>query len=157
MEKAGRKGMKIGIAVALSVAVAATVAFGFSVPGLGKFEKVKATNGVVAIPAAKVSDGNAHYYRLTDGGKELNFFLVKGSDGAIHSAFDACDVCFKEKKGYVQQGDQMVCKNCNQKFPIVRIGAASAGGCNPSHLSAKIDGSSVRISVSDLKAGARFF
>jgi uncharacterized membrane protein len=157
MEKVCKKGMKYGIAVALSLVVAVTVAFGFSMPGLGKYEKVKANNGVVVIPVSKVSDGSAHYYRLADGGKELNFFLVKGSDGVIHSAFDACDVCFKEKKGYVQQGDQMVCKNCNQKFPIARIGAASAGGCNPSHLSAQIDGASVRINVSDLKAGARFF
>jgi uncharacterized membrane protein len=157
MEKKRSNGVKYGVLVGLSLLAAVTAAFGFSIPGMGKFEKVKPVNGAVTVPLAKVSDGTAHYYRLDDGGKELNFFIVKGSDGAIHTAFDACDVCFKEKKGYVQQGDQMLCKNCNQKFAIARIGATSGGGCNPSHLPAKVDGKTVTITVADLKSGARFF
>jgi uncharacterized membrane protein len=157
MEKMCKRGMKIGGAVALITAIAVTVAFGFGIPGFGKYEKVKPVNGVVSVPLSKVSDGKAHYFTFADGGKELKFFLVKGNDGAIHSAFDACDVCFREKKGYDQQGDQMVCKNCNQKFPISRIGASSGAGCNPSHLSAQLAGSTLRISVADLKAGSRFF
>jgi len=157
MNKAGKNGVKYGVLVGLSLLVAVSVAFGFNIPGFGKFEKLKPVNGAVTVPIAKVSDGKAHYYRVTDGGKDLNFFIVKGSDGAIHAAFDACDVCFREKKGYVQQGDQMVCTNCNQKFAITRIGAASGGGCNPSHLQAKVDASTVRVNLADLKAGARFF
>ena len=157
MLKICKNGIKLGILVSLSLLVAATVAFAFSIPGMGKFEKVKPVNGAVIIPVAKVSDGKAHYYRLADGGKEINFFIVKGSDGALHTAFDACDVCFREKKGYEQQGDKMICKNCNMKFAIVRIGAASSGGCNPSHLPAKVDAANVSISVADIKAGARFF
>jgi uncharacterized membrane protein len=157
MEKFCKNGVKYGVLVGLSLLVAVTVAFSFSIPGMGKYEKVKPVNGVVTVAASKVSDGKAHFFTLVDGGKELNFFIVKGSDGVIHTAFDACDVCFREKKGYVQQGDQMLCKNCNQKFAIARIGAASGGGCNPSHLPAKVDGANVRISVLDLKTGARFF
>jgi uncharacterized membrane protein len=157
MEKMGRRSAKIGGAVAFIIVVAVTVAFGFGIPGFGKYEKVKPVNGVVNLAVSKVSDGKAHYFSYADGGKELKFFLVKGSDGAIHSAFDACDVCFHEKKGYEQQGEQMLCKNCNQKFSVNRIGATSGGGCNPSHLSAQVAGSTVRISVADLKAGARFF
>lgn len=152
-----KKGLKFGVLVSLSLAVAATVAFAFSIPGMGKFEKVKPVNGNVVIPVSQVSDGKAHYYRLNDGGKEINFFVVKGSDGILHTAFDACDVCFKEKKGYQQADDKMVCQNCNMKFAITRIGASSSGGCNPSHLPAKISASSVTISVNDLKGGARFF
>jgi uncharacterized membrane protein len=157
MENKRKNGVKYGVLVGLSLIALVTAAFGFNIPGMSKFEKVKPVNGVVTIPVAKISDGTAHYYRLADGGKELAFFVVKGSDGVIHTAFDACDVCFKEKKGYVQQGDQMLCKNCNQKFAISRIGAASGGGCNPSHLPAKVDAKNVSITVSDLKAGARFF
>ena len=157
MERTRKNGVKYGVLVGLSLLTLVTAAFGFAFPGLSKYEKVKPVNGVVTVPVAKISDGAAHYFRLADGGKELNFFIVKGSDGIIHTAFDACDVCFKEKKGYVQAGNQMQCKNCNQKFAIARIGAASGGGCNPSHLPAKVDARSVTISVADLKAGARFF
>jgi uncharacterized membrane protein len=157
MEFKAKNGVKFGVFLGLFLVALVTAAFGFAIPGVSKFEKVKPVNGVVTIPVAKVSDGSAHYYRLVDGGKDLNFFIVKGSDGVVHTAFDACDVCFKEKKGYVQAGDQMTCKNCNQKFAIARIGAASGGGCNPSHLPAKVDAKSVSIGVADLKAGARFF
>lgn len=157
MVQQNKKGLQTLIIALVALAAMATVAVAFSLPGMGKYEKVKPVNGVVTIPVAKVNDGKAHYYKLVDGGKEINFFIVKGSDGQFHTAFDACDVCYREKKGYEQQGDKMNCNNCNQKFAINKIGASSGGGCNPSHLSAKIDASSVTISVTDLKAGARFF
>jgi uncharacterized membrane protein len=157
MNKLGKNGMKYLLLVAASLLVAVGVAFSFSIPGFGKFEKLKPANGMVTVPVAKVSDGQAHYFKVEEGGKEIRFFIVKGSDGRLHTAFDACDVCYREKKGYVQQGDQMICTNCNQKFAVTRIGAASSGGCNPSFLTAKADASTVRVSLADLKAGARFF
>ena len=153
----GSKVVKYGVIVCLALLAMVTAAFAFNIPGLGKYQKVKSASGTVAIAVAEVSDGSVHYFRLEEGGKGLNFFIVKGKDEAIHTAFDACDVCFKEKKGYQQAGDQMQCKNCNQKFAITRIGAASGGGCNPSYLPAKVVGKNVTISVSDLKSGARFF
>jgi len=156
MVLSSKKGFK-ALLVSLALVAMATVAFAFSLPGMGKYEKVKPVSGSVTIPVAKVSDGKAHYYRFSDAGKEISFFIVKGGDGQLHTAFDACDVCYREKKGYEQQGDKMNCLNCNQKFAINRIGAASAGGCNPSHLPAKIDAAKVTFSVTDLKQGARFF
>uniref|UniRef100_C6E3X4 Membrane iron-sulfur containing protein FtrD-like domain-containing protein n=1 Tax=Geobacter sp. (strain M21) TaxID=443144 RepID=C6E3X4_GEOSM len=152
-----RKGLKYLLLVSLLLLVAATAAFAFNLPGMGKYDKVKPVNGRVTIPVSKVSDGKAHFFKVADGAKEISFFIVKGSDGVLHTAFDACDVCYREKKGYEQLGDKMVCKNCGMKFASVRIGAASSGGCNPSHLPAKIDAANVSITVDDLKTGARFF
>jgi uncharacterized membrane protein len=157
MGRNGKNGMNFGLVVFLVLLAGVTAAFAFNLPGVGKYEKVKPVNGMVFVALNKVNDGTAHFYRLEESGKEFRFFIVKGSDGAIHTAFDACDVCFKEKKGYVQAGDKMQCKNCNQKFAITRIGASSGGGCNPSHLPAKVDGRGVSIAVSDLVGGARFF
>ena len=141
---------------ALTLVTVAT-AGAFSLPGLGKYEKVKATNGAVTIPVNDLSDGKAHFFQFSDGGKEIKFFVVKGSDGNLHSAFDACDACYREKKGYVQQGDMMVCKNCNMKFQTSRVGHGSGGGCNPSPLAHANDGKNVRFNVTDLVAGIRFF
>ncbi len=140
---------------ALLIGVGAVCAF--TIPGLGKSEKVKPANGVVTLPLAKVSDGKAHFYRFADGGKEIGFFVVKGTDGGIHTAFDSCDVCFREKKGYVKQGDYMVCKNCNKKFAITMIGPHTIGGCNPSYLEHAEVGGNIVIKVADLRGGARFF
>ena len=131
--------------------------YALNLPGMGKCEKVKAVNGVVSIPLAKVSDGKAHYYKISESGKDIQFFVVKGTDGSIKTAFDTCDVCYKDKKGYEQQGDAMLCKNCNKKFAIAKMGPNSTGGCNPSFLPHREVGGNVVVSVDDLKAGAKYF
>jgi len=130
---------------------------GASALSWGKYDKVKAENGVVSIAASKVSDGKAHFFKFADGGKEIAFFVVKASDGSLKVAFDACDACYRDKKGYEQQGDKMNCKNCNQKFLINRLGPNATGGCNPGYLPSKTSGNSIVIKVDDLKQGARYF
>ena len=141
--------------IVIGVLLAAAVsAFAFS---FGKYEKVKVNGNVVSLPMAKVSDGKAHFYRIEDGGKEITFFVVKAADGGFRTAFDACEVCYREKKGYEQKGDAVVCKNCNKQFAISRIGPHENGGCNPSYLPHTQAGGNIVINLTDLKAGARFF
>lgn len=142
-----------GVVMLVLLAGAAGV-YAFS---LGKYEKVKAVNGVVTLPAAKLADGKARFYKLADGGKEIAFFAVKASDGSIKTAFDACDACYRDKKGYEQMGDKMNCKNCNMKFAIGRLGPNATGGCNPGYLPHQLTGNNISVSVNDLKGGARYF
>ncbi|MCM2359120.1 MAG: DUF2318 domain-containing protein [Geobacteraceae bacterium] len=153
----GKKFVRYGVLAGVVLLLGVGAVFAITFPGLGKSEKVKAVNGAVSIPLAKAGDGKAHYYRFEADGKEIAFFLVKAGDGTIRSAFDACDVCYREKKGYEQQGDKMVCKNCNMKFATNRIGPHAVGGCNPSYLPHAEAGGNAVIRVEDLKAGARFF
>lgn len=157
MVKSKKSVIKWTVLTVTALLIGVGAVFALNIPGLGKGEKVKPVNGAVTIPLAKVSDGKAHFYKFEDGGKEIGFFLVKGADNAIHVAFDACDVCFREKKGYEQQGDFMICKNCNKKFAIVRIGPHAIGGCNPSYLPSNQAAGNIVITVNDLKSGARFF
>ena len=140
--------------VTVALLISAVSVFAFS---LGKYEKVKISNGTVTVPAAKLSDGKARFYKFEDGGKEIAFFAVKTPDGSIRTAFDACDACYRDRKGYEQQGDKMNCKNCNQKFAINRLGPNATGGCNPGYLPHQLNGSNISISVNDLKSGARYF
>lgn len=149
--------LKWAILTATAVLIGVGTVLAFSIPGLDRSEKVTPVNGSVILPLAKVSDGKAHFYQLADGDKEIGFFVVKGSDGAIHTAFNACDVCFREKKGYTQEGNFMVCRNCNKKFPVTKIGPNSGTGCNPSHLSHTEDGRNVIVKVDDLKSGVQLF
>jgi uncharacterized membrane protein len=51
----------------------------------------------------------------------------------------------------------MICRNCNKKFAVVRIGPHATGGCNPSYLPHAEKGGNVIIKVNDIKAGARYF
>jgi len=149
------RNFRVAVVTVLAVLCAGVLSAGaFS---LGKYEKVKASNGLVTISAAKLSDGKAHFYKLDDGGKEIAFFAVKAADGSYKTAFDACDACYKSKKGYEQAGDKMNCKNCNQKFAISRLGPNASGGCNPGYLPHQLSGSSILIKVADIKGGAGYF
>ena len=79
----------------MTVMISTASVFAFS---LGKYEKVKANGSVVTIPAAKLADGKAHFYKFEDGGKEIAFFAVKAADGSLKTAFDACDACYQSTK-----------------------------------------------------------
>ena len=140
--------------LAVTLLVSAVTVYAFS---LGKYEKVKARNGIITLPVAKLADGKVRFYKFEDGGKEITFFAVKSTDGTVKTAFDACDSCYKSKKGYEQQGDKMNCNNCNQKFAINRLGPNASGGCNPGFLPHQQNGGTVTIKASDLKDGAKYF
>lgn len=140
--------------ITLALLVGAASVFAFS---LGRYEKVKAGNGTISLPIAKLSDGKARFYKFEANGKEIAFFAVKSADGSYKVAFDACDACYRSKKGYEQQGDKMNCKNCNQKFAINRLGPNATGGCNPGYLPHQLSGSTITIKETDLKGGARYF
>jgi uncharacterized membrane protein len=131
-------------------------AHSFSIPGLNRSETVKEINATIVIPATKI-DTKAKLFTYKDGGKEIRFFAVKGSNGVIRTAFDACDACYREKKGYEQKDDRMICRNCNMKFPIDRLGPNASGGCNPGYLPHRLDGNNIVIKASDLKAGSHYF
>ena len=145
------------VATVTGLAVFCIGVFSASEFSLGKYEKVKAGNGVVTIPVAKLADGKARFYKLADGGKEIAFFAVKAADGSYKTAFDACDACFKSKKGYEQAGDKLNCKNCNQKFAIGRLGPNATGGCNPGYLPHQLSGDKITIKISDIRDGAKYF
>jgi uncharacterized membrane protein len=146
--------------IVISLLVTASALIGWlGIPGTGGAAapiSVSASAGKVSIPIADLNDGQAHFYSYQGQGRKIPFFVIKGKDGTLHAAFDACDVCYKEKKGYEQKGEQMVCKNCNQAFPVAKIGAVS-GGCNPSPLKTTLSGATLEITVGDLEAGFHYF
>jgi uncharacterized membrane protein len=110
----------------------------------------------VAVPLADLADGKAHFYVVAAGGKQVKFFAVKTPDGKVRTAFDACDVCFPEKKGYRQEGEFMVCINCGRRFHVSKVGEVH-GGCNPAPLAAEPAGDNLRVTMAALTAGASFF
>lgn len=145
------------VAALLAVMVGSGI-FAFCFQGTDKSEKLNAVNGAVTIPLREVSDGKAHFYRFASAKKEIVFFVVRGSDGIYHTAFDACEVCcFRKNKGYMQQGYYMICLGCREKYATNMIGQVNGIGCKPHHLVHSEEGEMIIIKVADLKAGAHFF
>jgi len=142
------------LAVVLLLAGAATYWFVASPGGSGQF--VTAENGKVSIQLSEVTDGKAHYYSYRAGSSEVDFFLLKSRDGTVRAALDACDVCYKSGKGYRQEGDFMVCNNCNQKFQSDMINVIK-GGCNPAPLTRTVENGQVVLLERELQAGQRYF
>lgn len=107
--------------------------------------------------AATFADGQARFFEYaTAAGRMVSFFIMRSSDGVIRAAADACTVCYRERRGYRQQGDAMVCNNCNKSFRSVDINVIT-GGCNPIPLERTIDGDRVVIRAAALEQAAAYF
>jgi uncharacterized membrane protein len=65
-------------------------------------------------------------------------------------------MCYHAKKGYHQEGDNMVCNNCGLKFPSSGINEAS-GGCNPVGLPRTVEGDYIVIKASEIESRGGYF
>lgn len=111
---------------------------------------------VYAIPLDSVTS-TVQKFDHDANGVTVRFFVVKGSDGEVKTAFDACDVC-GGSKGYVQKGNDIECKNCGRVFDINGLGTENKGyGCWPSYLSHNIVDGNVIVSKKEIEAGKHRF
>jgi hypothetical protein len=111
----------------------------------------------ISFPLSDFADGQARFYRYTTAsGKEIRFFIMRSADGITRAAFDTCDVCFREKRGYRQAGHAMICNNCEQSFPSASINDIR-GGCNPAPLERVIDGDRLVLRAAALEQGAAYY
>ncbi len=111
----------------------------------------------VSYPANMFDNGKARHFEYKTGdGVTVKYFIMKSSDGVIRAAFDACDVCWREGKGYTQKENFMVCKNCGMRFLSTRINEVS-GGCNPAPLVRKMESGKVVIKAEHILDGKRYF
>jgi uncharacterized membrane protein len=149
--------------VSIAVALLFTVMVGTAIYAFIKVDdkevrEVRGVNGVVAIPVEELCDGRAKFFRFNQGPKEIVFFAVRGPDGSLHTAFDACEVCcFRKRTGYIQQGAYMVCLGCRERYAINMIDQVNGVGCRPKCLEHREEGGDLYVKLSDLKRGARFF
>ncbi len=74
----------------------------------------------------------------------------------IRAAFDACDICWPEGKGYYQKDDFMTCRKCGRRFASVRVNEVT-GGCNPGALKREVVGDKLVIKVTDILEGKKYF
>ncbi len=111
----------------------------------------------VTYPVKTFQDGKAHFYQYKSGdGIAVKYFILKSSDGVIRAAFDACDVCWPQGKGYYQKDDYMVCRNCGRRFASVNVNVIT-GGCNPGALKRAVVGDKLVIQVKDILEGKKYF
>jgi uncharacterized membrane protein len=114
------------------------------------------TSSQVTLPASLFADGKARHFEHVAGDFRIKYFVLKSSDGVIRAAFDACDVCWPAGKGYYQEGDYMVCRNCGRRFASVLVNEVK-GGCNPAPLNRQVQNGKVIIELKDILDGRQYF
>jgi uncharacterized membrane protein len=89
------------------------------------------SSGKVGIDAQPLADGQARFYTVQlPAGNAVRFFVVRDGTGIYRAAADACQVCYEQRKGFHQEGSELVCNNCGNRYPLGKI-ATEKGGCNP--------------------------
>ena len=116
-------------------------------------EPVTPRDQAVRIPLETLTTGRMHKYSFRAPQADVRFFLIKRGDDDIATALDACNIC--PPKGYHQEGDQVICDNCNAPINLATIGMP--GGCNPIPLTATLQDGDLVIGVSDLETAQRVF
>ena len=113
--------------------------------------------GDIRIPLADLAGGQAKFFDYTLSNKTpVRFFALKSADGTYRAAMDACEVCFHAKKGYHQEGDDMVCNNCGKHFPTALVGEVN-GGCHPIGLQRAVEGDQLVIKAGELESHREYF
>ncbi|MBI2933355.1 MAG: DUF2318 domain-containing protein [Planctomycetes bacterium] len=108
--------------------------------------------GAVRVALSSVKEGELARFGIFSVDRVVRFIIYRGADGP-RTAFDACLICFD--KGYVQQGEHLICLNCLAEIFAPTIGLE--GGCNPIPLTSTTQGDEIVVRVSDLEAGRNYF
>ena len=157
-EAKGRSKAKVFVLIPTFVLAAAAVYAAFS--GSGAANAVATATdveSVINIPLADLNDGKAKFFNFTAADNtKMRFFAIRSSDGVYRAALDACDVCYREKQGYVQDGDDMVCRKCGQRFHSALVNNVT-GGCNPVAIERKVVGDKLVIKTAELQSRKAFF
>jgi len=116
-----------------------------------------AQDGTVRIALTEVKDDDAKFFEYsTSNKKTIHFFIVRSADGVYRVATDACKVCFREKKGYHQEGDGMVCNECGHHSHVAK-GTVASDSCSPEGIPRKIEANMIVIAAADLEAKSDLF
>jgi uncharacterized membrane protein len=119
-------------------------------------EIVTATDGRIVIPADKVNDGKVHFFTYKKAGKRINFFIRTTGTGNLSAYFDACYTCYKNRKGYRVEGNDLICNECNLKFALSEE-VWENKDCRPIKIRSSVEGKNLILDVSSVEKGARLF
>ncbi len=144
----------------------AAITLFLAIPVLGAYIYVSLPAGAASAASAPqevvldlggLSDGQARFfdYQAPDGGK-IRYFVVRGQDGVIRAALDACDECWQDGEGHYQEGDEMVCRTCEKRFPLNSLNSVTSR-CNPVPLSVAVANNKAVIDPKSLMEGRRYF
>src|SRR5712691_11390838 len=127
--------------------------YSFTAQAMSAPERLPAVDGEARIQVSQLFDRKLRRYVVNVGGSEIRLIALLDSSDTVRAALDACQICGSQ--GYVQDGKNVVCRNCGAAIYVPTIGLA--GGCNPIHIDYRVEGETVKISQTALAAAANVF
>ena len=118
---------------------------------------VDPTGEAIILPLTLIDDGGVHFFTYKSGGRSLNFFVRTDGEGRLHAHFDACYSCYKYKKGFVREGDRVVCLACRIGYKLEERVWDFVGACAPMPLRSHRTTDGLVIGLADLEQGRRYF
>jgi uncharacterized membrane protein len=113
----------------------------------------------VTIDSGSITE-TASFIPVQSGSTKMEIIAVKAPDGTIRTALNTCQVCYDSGRGYyVQDGDELVCQNCGNRFKIGQIGNLKKG-CNPVPISdgdKSVSGTTITIKSTFLDQNKAYF
>ncbi len=158
-----KKIIVLAAAAIVVVIIASNMADWFGKTGGSKNSKSSGISAVkdddIVISLKDVTE-TALFYPASINGTDLEVIAVKAADGTVRTAFNTCQVCFGSGKGYYEQeGDQLVCQNCGNRFGMDEV-EVTRGGCNPVPITSeykKVDEETITISKNFLEQATVIF
>jgi uncharacterized membrane protein len=119
------------IAGALIVVVLAIIVIkGVSGSGAPRSASAAQKGGDIKITKSQITS-TASFIPYQSGNTKMEIVAVKAPDGTVRTAFNTCQVCYNSGKGYYkQQGQELVCQNCGNRFKVDQV-EKEKNGCNP--------------------------
>jgi uncharacterized membrane protein len=113
--------------------------------------------GLVRVDVSTIDSGSCRFFSYpSKSGRPVDYIVYKDSAGTARATLDACRTCYRWRRGYRPEGDEVVCTKCDMRFPLDRL-AEGTGSCVPISLPAAVEGDTLILSASDLEEGARYF
>lgn len=122
-----------------------------------EYKTLQASDGEIRIPVQEVNNGKVHFYTYKKSGKRINLLVRTDGSGALSVYFDACFTCYKHKKGYREEGTDLVCNECSMRFKLAEKKWDNAGGCSPILLKSTLADGLIIIKADDIEKGAKLF
>jgi uncharacterized membrane protein len=95
------------------------------------------------------------FYTYLYNGKHISFFVLK-LDNEVLSFLDACVTCYPHKRGYRYEDGAVVCRACNQRFPVYKL-EKGIGNCYPIKIAGRMEHGKYLIPRSSLEQEADKF
>ncbi|SHH54232.1 Predicted membrane protein [Sporobacter termitidis DSM 10068] len=125
-----QKGIYIFAGALIVVAVVIAIIKGTSGSGGSSSAAAAQNGGDIKIAKSEITE-TATFIPYKSGNTLMELVAVKAPDGTIRTAFNTCQVCYNSGRGYyIQQGDELVCQNCGNRFKISQV-EKEKNGCNP--------------------------